>query len=453
MIMVLKRKLYATLLAWKKEGGKRALLIEGARRIGKTTLVETFGKNEYKSCIVIDFAKANPQVNEYFETLLDDLDTFFMLISATYKTTLYPRETLIIFDEVQRFPRAREAIKYLVKDGRYDYIETGSLISIQENVVGIVLPSEEHSVKMYPLDFEEFCIAFGEEQLLPCIQHAFLNQTPLPTALHQTAMRLFRLYLLLGGMPMSIVSFLGSNRDFLAADREKRAILRLYQEDIRKIRTALCEKVLTVYDQIPSLLSLHDKKVNFQELTEGARFTQYETAFTWLQEAMLINACMGCTDPNVGFALTRKAGNIKCYLSDTGLLLSHTFSERELENDHFYQQLLLDKLSINEGMFYENIIAQMLVSKGHKLYFYKHYNPKLHRADMEIDFILTNESKLKYKIFPIEVKSSSNYKTTSLTRFMEKFKDRIGGAYIIHPKNLVKKDNILCIPPYMTPYL
>lgn len=451
--MVLKRKLYATLLAWKKEGGKRALLIEGARRIGKTTLVETFGKNEYKSCIVIDFAKANPQVNEYFETLLDDLDTFFMLISATYKTTLYPRETLIIFDEVQRFPRAREAIKYLVKDGRYDYIETGSLISIQENVAGIVLPSEEHSVKMYPLDFEEFCIAFGEEQLLPCIQHAFLNQTPLPTALHQTAMRLFRLYLLLGGMPMSIVSFLGSNRDFLAADREKRAILRLYQEDIRKIRTALCEKVLTVYDQIPSLLSLHDKKVNFQELTEGARFTQYETAFTWLQEAMLINACMGCTDPNVGFALTRKAGDIKCYLSDTGLLLSHTFSERELENDHLYQQLLLDKLSINEGMFYENIIAQMLVSKGHKLYFYKHYNPKLHRADMEIDFILTNESKLKYKIFPIEVKSSSNYKTTSLTRFMEKFKDRIGGAYIIHPKNLVKKDDILCIPPYMTPYL
>lgn len=451
--MVLQRKLYATLLAWKKEGGKRALLIEGARRIGKTTLVETFGKNEYKSCIVIDFAKANPQINDYFETLLDDLDTFFMLLSATYKTPLHSRETLIVFDEVQRFPRAREAIKYLVKDGRYDYIETGSLISIQENVSGIVLPSEERSVRMYPLDFEEFCIAMGEEQLLSCIHHAFLTQTPLPELLHKKGMRLFRLYLLLGGMPMSIVAFLESNRDFLAADREKRAILHLYREDIRKIRTGLREKVLTVYDQIPSLLSQHDKKINFRDLDEKARALQYEAAFTWLQDAMLINACMGCSDPNVGFALTRKAGDIKCYLSDTGLLLSHTFSERELENDHLYQQLLLDKLSVNEGMFYENIIAQMLVSKGHQPYFYKHYNPDLHRADMEVDFLLSNESKLKHKIFPVEVKSTPNYKTTSLTHFLEKFKSRIGGAYIIHPKNLVKKDSILCIPPYMTPCL
>lgn len=448
--MILKRKLYTTLLEWKKEGGKTALLIEGARRIGKTTLVETFAKAEYKSYIVIDFARANPHINEYFDALLDDLDTFFMLLSATYKTILYPRESLIIFDEVQRFPRAREAIKYLVKDGRYDYIETGSLISIQDNVAGILLPSEERSIKMYPLDFEEFCGALNEEPLIQCIKKAFHDQTPLPQPLHQMAMRLFRLYLLLGGMPMSVVAFLTSNRNFLQADKEKRAILHLYREDIRKIRTLLREKVLTLYDQIPSLLSQHDKKIKFSKLDTNARASQYEMAITWLQDAMLVNPCMGCTDPNVGFALTQQQGALKCYLSDTGLLLSHTFSERELENDHLYQQLLLDKLSINEGMFYENAIAQMLIAKGHKLYFYKHYNESLHRNDMEIDFILTNESKLKYKIFPIEVKSSTNYKTTSLLRFMEKFKQRIGGAYIIHPKNLVKKDNILCLPPYMT---
>lgn len=448
--MILKRKLYTTLLEWKKEGGKTALLIEGARRIGKTTLVETFAKAEYKSYIVIDFARANPRINEYFDTLLDDLDTFFMLLSATYKTTLYPRESLIVFDEVQRFPRAREAIKYLVKDGRFDYIETGSLISIQDNVAGILLPSEERSIKMYPLDFEEFCSALGEEPLVQCIKKAFCEQAPLPQALHQTAMRIFRLYLLLGGMPMSVVAFLASNRNFLEVDKEKRAILNLYREDIRKIRTLLRERVLTLYDQIPSLLSQHDKKIKYSVFEQNARASQYEMAVTWLQDAMLVNPCMGCTDPNVGLALTQQQGALKCYLNDTGLLLSHTFSERELEDDHLYQQLLLDKLSINEGMFYENVIAQMLVASGHKLYFYKHYNESLHRGDIEVDFILTNESKLKYKIFPIEVKSSTNYKTTSLLRFMEKFKPRIGGAYIIHPKNLVKKENILCIPPYMT---
>ena len=448
--MLFKRKLYDVLVNWKKENGKTALLIEGARRIGKTTLVETFGKQAYKSCIIIDFAKANPQIHEYFETLLDDLDTFFMLLSATYKTPLYPRDSLIVFDEVQRFPRAREAIKYLVKDGRYDYIETGSLISIQENVANIVLPSEERSVKMYPLDYEEFCTALGEEQLLPCIYHAFQTQTPLPTPLHQKAMRLFRLYLLLGGMPMSVAAFLESERNFLFADKEKRAILNLYREDIRKIRASLCEKVITVYDHVPTLLSQHDKKVNYQDLEQSARANQYDAAFTWLSDAMLVNICMGCLDPNVGFALTKKQGQLKCYFGDTGLLLSHTFSERELTDDHLYQQLLLDKLSINEGMFYENIIAQMLTAKGHKLYFYKHYNPELHRSDMEIDFILTNESKLKYKIFPIEVKSSNTYSTKSLTRFIEKFKSRIGGAYIIHPKNLTQKEEILCIPPYMT---
>lgn len=390
-------------------------------------------------------------IKDCFKTMLNDLESFFMIISGEYKTRLYRRESVIIFDEVQKFPRAREAIKYLVADGRYDYIETGSLISIRENVEDIVIPSEERNLKMYPLDFEEFCWTFGEEQLIKYIKDCFQNKKPLVQSQHKKAMLLFRQFMLVGGMPQSIVAFLENDRDFYAADKRKRGILNLYREDIMKIKKAYRSKVLAVFDQIPGLLSKHEKRVKINNVEEGSRAIQYEDTFFWLADSMICNECFSCDDPNVGFSLTENRSYVKCYMGDTGLLVSHAFDENELSDGELYREILLDKLSVNEGMLYENAIAQMLTSNGHKLYFYTHYNDEKHRNDIEIDFLLSNNSKLKYKMYPIEVKSSQRYTITSLIRFREKFGARIGDSYVIHPKNLsVRDDGIICLPAYMT---
>ena len=447
--MIFRRKIYKKLLEWKRAGGQKALLIEGARRIGKSTIVEEFAKNEYKSYILIDFAKVQDAVKESFEHNLNDLDTFFMLLSSEFKVKLHERESLIIFDEVQKYPRAREAVKYLVQDGRYDYIETGSLISIHENVSDILIPSEERNVKMYPLDFEEFCWAFGEEPLLEYIQMCFENQRPLTNDLHRKAMMLFRQYLLVGGMPKPLATYLENGRDFTSCDEEKRDILRLYREDIMKIGNQYRSKVLAIYDQIPGLLSKHEKRVVLNKIVEGSDFMQYEDTFFWLADSMMANECFNCSDPNVGLSINEDRTYVKCYMGDTGLLVSHAFSENDVSDGELYREILHGKLSLNEGMLYENAIAQMLVAKGHKLFFYTQYNPQKHRNDIEVDFLLSNNSKLKYKIFPVEVKSTENYATTSLERFKAKFHERIGGCYVIHPKNLVVKDGIICLPPYM----
>ena len=449
--MILKRTIYKKLLEWKKEcEGKKAILIEGARRIGKSTVCEEFAKNEYKSFIVIDFAICSDEIKEYFNRYINDLDTFFMLLSTAYGKKLYPRESLIIFDEVQRFPKAREAIKYLVADGRYDYIETGSLISIKENVKDIVLPSEERHLKMYPLNFEEFCIALGEEQMISYIQHCFFNKEPLERNMHNKAMLLFKQYMLVGGMPKSVVLFIEYHKDFEIVDKEKRDILDLYRSDIMKIRAQYRNRVIAIYDQIPGLLSQHEKRVVFKEVCQGSYGDQYEETFFWLSDSMISNECFLCNDPNVGLSINEKRTYVKCYLGDTGLLVSHAFDENELLENEVYKQILSEKLSMNEGMLYENVIAQMLVANGHKLYFYTHYNEEKHRNDIEIDFLISNNSKLKYKMYPIEVKSGKRYSITSLKRFKEKYADRIGECYVIHPRNLSVKEDILCIPPYMT---
>ena len=452
--MILKRKAYQKLLDWKNEcNGSRALMIEGARRIGKSTICEEFAKNEYESYILIDFAKKDKEVEDYFNNYLNDLDTLFMLIQTHYKVDLYERKSVIIFDEVQMFPQARAAIKYLVADGRYDYLETGSLISIRENVKDIVIPSEERHINMYPLDFEEFALACGEELLIKYIKTCFDKKEPLERGLHDRAMLLFQQYMLVGGMPMPIVSCVENKKNFTLADKEKRDILKLYREDIMKIDSRYRSKVLSIYDQIPGFLSQHEKRVIFNKVQEGSYIDQYEETFFWLADSMIANECFLCNDPNVGLSLNETRSYVKCYLADTGLLFSHTFDENELLEDDIYKQILAGKLEINEGMFYENVIAQMLVSNGHKLYFYTHYNKEKKRNDIEIDFIISNNSKLKYKIYPIEVKSGKKYTTVSLDNFIEKYKKRIGDAYIIHPKNLSIKDGIICIPPYMTTYI
>ena len=448
--MVLKRKIYNKLLEWKKESqGKKALMVEGARRIGKSTICEEFGKNEYESYLLIDFAKRDKEVEAYFNRYLNDLDTFFMLLQAHFGIKLTERKSLIIFDEVQMFPQARVAIKYLVADGRYDYLETGSLISIKENVKDIVIPSEERHINMYPLDFEEFAIALEEELLVEYIKKCFEKKEPLERSMHNQAMILFQQYMLVGGMPMPVVAFIDNNKDFTQADKEKRDIIKLYREDIMKIDARYRSKVLAIFDQIPGFLSQHEKRVVFKQLQNGSYADQYEETFFWLSDSLISNECFLCNDPNVGLSLNETRGYVKCYMGDTGLLLSHAFDENELLEDEVYKQILTGKLQINEGMLYENAIAQMLVANGHKLYFYTHYNEEKHRNDMEIDFIISNNSKLKYKMFPIEVKSGKRYSTKSLNDFMQKYKERIGEGYIVHPRNLLLKDGIICIPPYM----
>ena len=446
-----KRKIYNKLLDWKNNSkGTKALLIEGARRIGKSTLVEEFGKNEYKSYILIDFNKVSKVVIEAFENLTEKLDDFFMVLSSEYNTQLYKKESLIIFDEVQKYPHARELIKYFVADGRYDYIETGSLISIKENVKDITIPSEERKIRMYPMDFEEFCWALGNEQILEVIRSCFDKKESLPNGLHNSAMLLFRQYLLVGGMPKSIDMFISQNKDFGASDAEKRDILNLYREDIRKIDKKYQAKVQATFDQIPAFLSKHEKRIILSRLNPNAKADNYEESFFWLADSMICNECFNCSDPNVGLAMNEDRTFIKCYMGDTGLLVSHAFSENDITETNLYRNILFDKLSINEGMLYENAIMQMLTANGHHPYFYTNYNEEKHRTDIEIDFIITEGGKIREKIIPIEVKSSSKYSTVSLERFITKFRNRISCAYVIHPRNLLLKDGITCIPPYMT---
>lgn len=446
---MIKRKIYQKILDWKQQtNGKKALLIEGARRIGKSTVAEEVGKSEYKSYIIIDFNKASRKILDSFDDL-NNLDIFFQTLSLEYNTRLYERESLIIFDEIQKFPKAREAIKYLVADGRYDYIETGSLISIRENVEGITLPSEERKIKMYPVDFEEFMVYMGEELLLEYIAECYEKRCPLEPKLHTKAMHLFKEYMLVGGMPQAVVAFVENGRDFFAADVEKRDILDLYRDDIKKAAKRYNSRVSALFENVPAYLSTHEKKVVLKAIEEGATFDRYDEPLFWLDDSMICNLCYKCNDPNVGFALNKNDSAVKCYMGDTGLLVSLAFGENEIMESQLYKQIMDGKLSLNEGMIYENAISQMITAVGRKLYFYTQYSEVKHRNDIEIDFLLSNESKTNFKVYPIEVKSSKNYTTTSLVRFKEKFGRKIDMQIIIHPKNLVVEGELIKIPPYM----
>jgi len=373
-----------------------------------------------------------------------------MILSTEYSVKLYQRDSLIILDEIQQCPKARQSIKYLVADGRYDYIETGSLISIKERVKNITLPSEERRISMYPMDFEEFGWAMGEELLMNYIRKCYVDKIPLEQSLHAKSMLLFRQYMIIGGMPKPLSAYIENNRNFEMADQEKRDILELYRNDIMKIDTTYRSNVLSIYDQIPAFLSKAERRVILSKVEKGATFPKYHDTFFWLADSMIVNQCFNCTDPNVGLSLNEDRTFVKCYMGDTGLLISHTFDENEITDNELYRELLLGKLSLNEGMFYENVVSQMLVAAGHKLFFYTRYNADKHRNDIEIDFIISNAGKLKYKIYPIEVKSKEKYTTTSLNRFSEIFRNRVGGSFVIHPKNLRVDQNCVYIPPYMT---
>ena len=447
--MEIKRKIYDKILEWKQScNGSRALLIEGARRIGKSTVAEEIGRNEYKSYVLIDFNKASKKILECFDDLTN-LDVFYQNIALEYNKRLYPRESLIIFDEIQKFPKARQAIKYLVADGRYDFIETGSLISIKENVEHITLPSEERKIKMYPVDFEEFMVYMNESVLLEYIEECYEKKQPLDQKMHAKAMRLFKEYMLVGGMPQAIVAYAKNGRSFEAADVEKRDILNLYRDDIKKAAKRYNSKVSALFENIPAYLSTHEKRVVLKEIEERASFDRYDEPLFWLDDSMICNLCYKCNDPNVGFALNKNDSAVKCYMGDTGLLVSLAFNENELMEEQLYKQIMNDRLSLNEGMLYENAIAQMIAAMGRKLYFYTRYSEEKHRNDIEIDFLLSNESKTNFQVFPVEVKSSKNYSATSLGRFKELFGKKIAMQYIVHPKNLAIEGDIVKLPPYM----
>ena len=421
----MKRKIYDQLVNWKQDGaGKTALLIDGARRVGKSYVAEEFAKAEYKSYLLIDFNRVGDEVKDLFLHYLNDLDTLFMYLSGYYNVKLYEHESLIIFDEVQMFPRARAAIKYLVADGRYDYLETGSLMSIKKNVKDIVIPSEERHIKMYPMDFEEFLWAMGNDTLMDIVRKRFEAHKSMGQVMHRKAMDYFRQYLIVGGMPQAVQEYVES-KDFDRVDRIKRDILTLYRADIVKHATGYEMKVESIFDEIPAQLQKHEKRFKLSSLKKEARFREYEDALFWLDDAMIANICYNSTEPNIGLKLNMDRMTLKCYMGDTGLLISHAFDENGLVSEEIYKKLLFDKLEVNKGMIIENIVAQMLAASGHKLYFYSNPSRDDKDARMEIDFLIA-KSKIsnRHNISPIEVKSGKNYTLTSLRKFMERYAEQ-----------------------------
>lgn len=447
----MKRKLFDKLMEWKQNGaGKTALLIDGARRVGKSYIAEEFAKTAYKSYILIDFNRVDDDVRDLFLHYLNDLDTLFMYLSGYYNIKLYKHESLIIFDEVQQYPRARAAIKYLVADGRYDYLETGSLMSIKRNVQDIVIPSEERHIKMYPMDFEEFLWALGNETLMDIIRKNFENKKAIGQAMHRKAMDFFRQYMIVGGMPQAVKEYI-ETKNFDKVDLIKRDILTLYRSDIGKHAAGYERKVENIFDEIPSQLKKHEKKFQLSSISKEARFRDYEDAMFWLDDAMIINTCYNSTEPSIGLKLNMDRMTLKCYMADTGLLISHAFDENGIVSEEIYKKLLFDKLEVNKGMLMENMVAQMLVAAGHKLYFFSNPSRENSSFRMEIDFLIA-KSKIsnRHNISPIEVKSSKNYALSSIRKFMVKYHEQLNTPYVLHTSDLKEEEGIVYLPVYMT---
>lgn len=444
----MRRKIYDNLLDWKKErNGEVAIMIEGARRVGKSWIVKEFAKNEYKSFILIDFNNVEREILDLFNNYLTNLDKFFSMLQLFTSTKLYPRESVIIFDEVQIFPRARAAIKYLVADGRYDYIETGSLVSIKKNVKDIVIPSEERSIEMFPMDFEEFLWALGDDMTMPFIKDCFANRQELGP-IHRKAMDYLRQYMIVGGMPQAVEKFV-MTKDFEKVDEVKRDILKLYRNDIEKYADNVEKKVTAIFDEIPGQLTKHEKKFQLASISENARMRDYADSFFWLSDAKIINCCYNSTEPNVGLKLNMDRTTLKCYMADTGLLISHSFDERGLIRNEIYKKILIGSLEINEGMIVENLVSQMLRSAGHKLYFHS-TNSREAENRLEIDFLIQKPTITnRHNICPLEVKSGTKFSTKSLKKFVDKYKQYLATPYILYPGDYKESDGIIYLPLYM----
>ena len=428
-------------------------MIEGARRIGKSFIVEEFARNEYDDYLLINFRLAPKEVKEWFDLYLEDLDKLLLNLQLHYNKQLKQRRSVIVFDEVQDCPRAREAIKFLVADGRFDYIETGSLISIKKNVKDIVIPSEEETLEMFPMDFEEFLWAMGNETLMPYIEDRYAKRLPLEQALHRKAMDLFRLYMVVGGMPQSVLRYV-ETQDFRKVEAVKRQILTLYRNDIHKYADNAENKVTAIFDEIPGQLQKHEKKFRLSAISKDARMRDYDDAFFWLNDARIVNCCYNTTEPSLGLRLNESRTTLKCYMADTGLLISHAFNEKGSVPLEIYQKLILGKLETNEGMLVENIVAQMLASSGHKLFFYSKSSNKDAEERMEIDFLIRKSRVTnRHNISPVEVKSGDRYSLSSLEKCIRKYGPYLSTAFVVHDGDLKVENDIVYLPLYVASLL
>ena len=450
--MIFKRKVYEKILEWKNlSAGESALLLEGARRIGKSTIVEEFAKREYDDYMILDFAKENKDIRNNFKENMDDMDTFFRNLFLLKKRSLKGKRCLLIFDEVQLFPKARQAIKYLVADGRYDYIETGSLISIKKNVKDILIPSEEYRIKMYPMDFEEYLWAQGDTITFDAIKDAFEKRKPLGDAIHRKIMKTFRTYMAVGGMPQAVEAYI-NGKTFAQIDFIKRNILNLYEEDLAKYDTENREKASIIYRTIPEQLENKNSHFKFSLIDKNARYKNYIDAVSFISESMIGNECINVTKPEVALELFSDRSNFKLYMGDTGLLVTQIMKNQDETDEDLYKALIIDNLGINQGMILENMVAQMLRASGHGLYFHEYlYQPDENEKEKkyEIDFLTIK----KKKICPIEVKSS-NYKShKSFDYFTQKYQLKMQDRYIIYTKDLKYEEGIMYIPIYMTMFI
>lgn len=443
--MTFKRKIYDKFLEWKKNSdGKTALLVEGARRIGKSTIVEEFAKNEYESYILIDFTKASKEVLNLFDDI-SDLNYIFLRLQLIYHKELQERKSLIIFDEVQFCPKARQAIKHLVADHRYDYMETGSLISIRKNVKDILIPSEERQVQMYPMDFEEFKWALGDTVTIKLLRESFEKYQPLGDDLNRRMMRDFRLYMLVGGMPKAVSTYIETNNMRLV-DEEKRDILRLYESDFMKIDST--GKAAMLFKSIPSQLEKNASRYQVSSVLENQRNSTVLELISEMESSKTVLVSYKSDDPNAGLTRTKDLENFKLFVCDTGLFTTMLFMDKDFTENIIYEKLLSDKLSVNLGYLYENVVAQILKANGNSLFYYTFLDEKS-RHNFEIDFLLARNN----KVCPIEIKSSG-YKThASLDAFSEKYSSRILNKYLVYTKDLGKDKDVFSIPVYMTMFL
>jgi len=440
-----KRKIYDSMLKWKQErNGETALLIQGARRIGKSTIAEEFARKEYKSYILIDFSKVSKEVNDLFNDV-SDLNYILLRLQFIFQVELYERKSVIIFDEVQLQPLARQAIKHFVKDGRYDYIETGSLISVRSKSRNIIIPSEETKIDMYPMDFEEFRWALGDKATIPLLRKAFESKTALGDAVHRKLMRDIRLYMLVGGMPQAVSAYIKTN-NFMAVDRVKRDIIALYEEDFVKIDNS--GRAKAIYDAIPAQLSRNTSRYQVGKAVPDEKIDRVINIIKDMEDSMTTNIAFHTNDPNIGLALTKNQEYFKMYTSDTGLFVTLAFKDSDVTENVIYEKLLSDKLSTNLGYVYENLIAQMLRATGKNLFY--HTIPYAEgKKYYEVDFIITD----KHKISPIEVKSSGYKSHKSLDEFCTKYSDRIINKYVIYTKDYKREGGVEYIPVYMTLFL
>lgn len=445
----MKRKIYDSLLRWKEESrGHTALLIEGARRVGKSYIVEQFGRNEYKVCLIINFGRTPKMVRDLFDNDVHDIPLLLQKLSNLTSTRFVERDTLIVFDEVQKCPKAREAIKFLVEDGRYDYIETGSLISIHDNVKDIIIPSEEERIKMFPMDFEEFCWALGDEVTVPTIRDHFANRERMGDDVHRAFMETFRKYLIVGGMPMAVRTY-AETGDFVKTEKQKRLILDLYREDIGKRARGRMRKTSAMFEAIPAELSRHDKEFRLSDIDRNGKYANYEEPVYWLEDSMVANTCFNVSEPGIAMGFNRELSTMKMYMGDTGLLVSMVINDDELMEHSLYVDLLQDRLHVNEGMFVENMVAQMLRANGHRLYFHAFYkkdaNGKRSKNRSEVDFVIRSGG----KVSAVEVKSASSSSHASLDYVIDRHSKNLGQCYVLHTKDLRGDGRVLYIPLYM----